>query len=38
MTLITAVWLAWGGMLGLCLGLERHYKQLWQRPPSPRIK
>jgi hypothetical protein len=26
--------LAYTGMLGLCLGLERHYRQIWQRAPS----
>lgn len=26
--------LAYTGMLGLCLGLERHYRQVWQRAPS----
>lgn len=26
--------LAYSGMLGLCLGLERHFKQVWQRVPS----
>ena|SRR6218665_1748045 len=31
---IAAFLLAYSGMLGLCLGLERHFKQLWQRPPA----
>lgn len=34
MALIAALLLAYSGMLGLCLGLERHYKQVWHRPPS----
>lgn len=25
--------LAYTGMLGLCLGLERHYRQVWQQVP-----
>ncbi|MFB8829472.1 DUF3325 domain-containing protein [Azotobacter sp. CWF10] len=25
---------AYTGMLGLCLGLERHYRQVWQQVPS----
>ncbi|MFO2465973.1 DUF3325 domain-containing protein [Pseudomonas sp. 15FMM2] len=28
-----ALLLACAGMLGLCLGLERHYKQAWRRLP-----
>ncbi|MCQ2999465.1 DUF3325 domain-containing protein [Pseudomonas syringae] len=32
--LIAGLMLAYSGMLGLCLGLERHFKQIWQRPPS----
>ncbi|MNF35963.1 hypothetical protein D3C76_233110 [compost metagenome] len=31
---LAAFLLAYSGMLGLCLGLERHFKQLWQRQPS----
>ncbi|KAA8700855.1 DUF3325 domain-containing protein [Pseudomonas proteolytica] len=38
MALIAALLLACGGMLGLCLGLERHYKQLWHRLPSPMLR
>lgn len=36
MTLVlsTGLLLAYCGMLGLCLGLERHYKQVWQRLPA----
>ncbi|MDH4610862.1 DUF3325 domain-containing protein [Pseudomonas sp. BN102] len=30
--------LAYGGMLALCLGLERHYKQVWQRLPAPSLR
>ncbi|SUD30434.1 iron uptake protein [Pseudomonas fluorescens] len=36
MALITALLLACAGMAGLCLGLERHYKQLMRHLPSPR--
>ncbi|CAD5106411.1 DUF3325 domain-containing protein [Zestomonas carbonaria] len=32
--LIAGLLLAYGGMLALCLGLERHYKQVWKRPSS----
>ncbi|TBV08730.1 DUF3325 domain-containing protein [Stutzerimonas kirkiae] len=28
------VLLAYVGMLALCLGLERHYKQVWQQAPA----
>lgn len=28
---------AYGGMLALCLGLERYFKQVWQQTPSPRL-
>lgn len=31
----TGLLLAYSGMLGLCLGIERHYKQVWQRLPAP---
>lgn len=27
--------LAYAGMVALCLGVERHYKQIWQRVPTP---
>ena len=27
--------LAYAGMAALCQGLERHYKQVWQRLPAP---
>ncbi|MBF8659443.1 DUF3325 domain-containing protein [Pseudomonas putida] len=30
--------LAYSGMLGLCLGLERHFKQAWQRQLTPRLR
>ncbi|MHA6197384.1 DUF3325 domain-containing protein [Pseudomonas wadenswilerensis] len=36
--LSTGLLLAYSGMLGLCLGLERHYKQVWQRVPGPRLR
>lgn len=29
-----ALLLAYGGMLALCQGLERHYKQVWGKPPE----
>ncbi|EPJ91808.1 DUF3325 domain-containing protein [Pseudomonas psychrophila] len=28
---------AYLGMLALCQGLDRHYKQVWGKPPSPRL-
>lgn len=34
LALLTAALLASSGMFGLCLGLERHHRQLLQRPPS----
>lgn len=36
--LSTGLLLAYGGMLGLCLGMERHYKQVWQRLPGPLLR
>ncbi|WP_434681649.1 DUF3325 domain-containing protein [Pseudomonas sp. R1-18] len=33
LALLTAALLASSGMFGLCLGLERHHRQLLQRPP-----
>lgn len=35
LALIAGMLLACGGMLGLCLGLERYYKQLRQPTPAP---
>lgn len=32
LTVIGGSLFAYAGMLGLCQGLERHYKQVWQRP------
>lgn len=32
--IIASLLLAYSGLLGLCLGLERHYKQLYQRLPG----
>ncbi len=32
------VLLAYAGMAALCQGLERHFKQTWQRPPSPGLR
>jgi len=29
--------LAYSGMLGLCLGLERHYRQVWKKAPPARL-
>lgn len=34
MLMIGAVVFAYVGMLALCLGLERHYKQVWGRAPA----
>lgn len=36
--LMGSVLFAYAGMLGLCQGLERHYKQVWQRSPSPALR
>lgn len=36
--LIASLLLAYTGMLSLCLGLERHYKQIWQRAPSALLR
>jgi hypothetical protein len=30
--------LAYAGMIGLSQGMERHYKQVWQRLPSPGLR
>ncbi|MBA1204549.1 DUF3325 domain-containing protein [Pseudomonas capeferrum] len=35
MMFIGGVLCAYGGMLGLCQGLERHYKQVWGKPCAP---
>ena len=35
---VASLLLAFSGMLGLCLGLERHFKQIWQRAPSPGLR
>jgi hypothetical protein len=35
LSLLSAALLAFSGMLGLCLGLERHYKQLLAAVPAP---
>lgn len=39
MWIIGGVVFAYAGMLGLCQGLERHYKQVWSRacPPALRV-
>jgi hypothetical protein len=34
MLMIGAVLFAYVGMLLLCLGMQRHYKQVWNRVPS----
>lgn len=36
--LSTGLLLAYSGMLGLCLGLERHYRQVWQGLPGPWLR
>ncbi|MDR0281132.1 MAG: DUF3325 domain-containing protein [Paucimonas sp.] len=36
--LSTGLLLAYSGMLGLCLGLEGHYKQVWQRIPGAGVR
>lgn len=38
LALIASLLLAYSGMLGLCLGLERHFKQIWQLVPSTLIR
>lgn len=35
LALSTGLLLAYSGMISLCLGLERHYKHVWQRLPTP---
>lgn len=37
-TVTIAFLLAYSGMLGLCLGLERHFKQLWRRAPAVLVR
>lgn len=29
---------AYGGMLALCFGVERYFKQVWQQPLSPKLR
>ncbi len=36
--LFAGLWLAYGGMLALCMGMERHFKQVWQRLPAPLLR
>lgn len=36
--LVTSMLLAFSGMLGLCFGLERHYKQTWQHVPTALVR
>lgn len=36
--LITSALLALSGMLSLCFGLERHYKQTWQYVPTVLVR
>ncbi|BAN50196.1 DUF3325 domain-containing protein [Metapseudomonas resinovorans] len=36
--LLAGLWLAYVGMLALCLGMERHFKQVWQRSPRPALR
>lgn len=38
LALFTGLLLAYSGMLGLCLGVERHFKQVWQRVPGPLLR
>ncbi|MFB4394180.1 MULTISPECIES: DUF3325 domain-containing protein [unclassified Pseudomonas] len=33
-SLLAGLLLAYNGMVALCLGLERHYRQVWQRVPG----
>ena len=32
------VLLAYAGMVGLCQGMERHYKQVWQQLPTAAVR
>lgn len=32
------VLLAYAGMVGLCQGMERHYKQVWQQLPAVAVR
>lgn len=36
--LSVAAGLAHGGMAALCLGLPRHFRQVWQREPTPMLR
>lgn len=36
--LSVAAGLAHGGMAALCLGLPRHFRQVWQREPTPALR
>lgn len=38
MALIAGLLLAYSGMLALCMGLERHYKQVWLRVPASTLR
>ncbi|MDD2134449.1 DUF3325 domain-containing protein [Pseudomonas kurunegalensis] len=38
MWIIGGVVFAYAGMLGLCQGLERHYKQVWSRACTPALR
>jgi Protein of unknown function (DUF3325). len=38
MLILGSVLFAYAGMLGLCQGLERHYKQVWNRGCPRRVR
>lgn len=35
---VAGLLLAYGGMVGLCLGMERNFKLVWKREPSPLLR
>lgn len=38
MLIVGAVLFSYAAMLMLCLGLERHFKQVWGSAPAPRLR
>lgn len=35
---VAGLLLAYGGMVGLCQGMERNFKLVWKREPSPVLR
>ncbi|WP_438816648.1 DUF3325 domain-containing protein [Stutzerimonas stutzeri] len=35
---VAGLLLAYGGMVGLCQGMERNFKLVWNREPSPVLR